>query len=121
MANPARSSGEEPDNQVNRSGWVSVICRAGGQMFLIIQVVTVFLVAVAMSLSLAHALELPGKMRLDRDTYVAVQGIYYPGFTYGGLGEGLGMVATLVLLLLTSSNSPAFWWTLVSFVALLAM
>jgi hypothetical protein len=63
-------------------------------MFLILQVVTVFLVAIALSLSLAHALELPGKMRLDRDTYLAVQGIYYPGFTYGGLGEGLGMVAT---------------------------
>src|ERR687895_1371780 len=79
--------------------------QAGGQMFLIIQVVTVFLVAVAMSLSLAHALELPGKMRLDKDTYLAVQDIYYPGFTYGGLGEGLGMVATLVLLLLTPSDS----------------
>src|SRR5918998_4719161 len=116
MANPARSSGEEPDNQVNRSGWVSVICRAGGQMFLIIQVVTVFLVAVAMSLSLAHALELPGKMRLDRDTYVAVQAIYYPGFTYGGLGEGLGMVATLVLLFIIPVSRAAWWWTLTAFV-----
>ena len=90
-------------------------------MYLILQVVTVFLVAVALSLSLAHALELPGKMRLDRNTYLAVQRIYYPGFTYGGLGEGLGMTATLILLLLTPSNTPAFWWTLTSFVALLAM
>src|SRR5918992_4637774 len=90
-------------------------------MFLIIQVVTVFLVAVAMSLSLAHALELPGKMRLDRDTYVAVQAIYYPGFTYGGLGEGLGMVATLVLLFVTPRSSAAWWWTLTAFVLLLAM
>jgi hypothetical protein len=90
-------------------------------MFLILQVVTVFLVAVALSLSLAHALELPGKMRLDRDTYVAVQAIYYPGFTYGGLGEGLGMVATLSLLLMTSTENPAFPWILTSFVALLAM
>lgn len=90
-------------------------------MFLVLQVLTVLLVAVAMSLSLAHALELPGKMRLDRDTYLAVQEIYYPGFTYGGLGEGMGMVATLVLLLLTPSNTPAFWWTLASFVALLTM
>jgi hypothetical protein len=90
-------------------------------MFLILQVTTVFLVAVAMSLSLAHALELPGKMRLGRDTYLAVQGIYYPGFTYGGLGEGLGMFATFILLLLTPPNSPAFWWILTAFVALLAM
>jgi hypothetical protein len=90
-------------------------------MVLILQVITVFLVAVAMSLSLAHALELPGKMRLDKDTYLAVQGIYYPGFTYGGLGEGLGMLATLILLLLTPTNSAPFWWILTAFVALLAM
>jgi hypothetical protein len=90
-------------------------------MFLIMQVITVFLVAVAMSLSLAHALELPGKMRLGRDTYLTVQGIYYPGFTYGGLGEGLGMLATLILLLMTPSNSPPFWWILTALVALLAM
>lgn len=90
-------------------------------MFLILQVITVFLVAVAMSLALAHALELPGKMRLDKETYLAVQGIYYPGFTYGGLGEGLGMVATLVLLLLTPTPRPAFWWTLTALIALVCM
>jgi hypothetical protein len=90
-------------------------------MSLILQVITVFFVAVAMSLALAHALELPGKMRLDKETYLAVQGIYYPGFTYGGFGEGLGMLATLLLVLLTPSNSPAFWWTLTAFIALLGM
>lgn len=82
---------------------------------------TVFLVAVAMSLALAHALELPGKMRLDKETYIAVQTIYYPGFTFGGFGEGLGMLATLVLLLLTPTDRPAFWWALIGFVALVAM
>jgi hypothetical protein len=57
-------------------------------MFLMPQVVTVFLVPVTMSLALAHALELPGKMRLNKETYIAVQTIYYPGFTYGGFGDG---------------------------------
>ena len=90
-------------------------------MILFLQVATVFLVAVAMSLTLAHALELPGKMRLDQQTYVAVQSIYYPGFTYGGLGEGLGMLATLVLLLTTPSHHPAFWWIFTGLVALVAM
>ncbi len=90
-------------------------------MFSILQVATVFLVAVAMALALAHALELPGKLRLDRDTYLAVQTIYYPGFTFGGFGEGLGIIATLVLLLLTPTGTTAFWWTLAGFVALLAM
>jgi hypothetical protein len=90
-------------------------------MLLILKVVTVVLVAVAMSLALAHALELPGKMRLDMKTYKAVQSIYYPGFTYGGFAEGLGMLATLVLLLLTPTNRPAFWLTLAAFVGLVAM
>jgi hypothetical protein len=36
-------------------------------MFDILQVLTVLLVAVAMALALAHALELPGKMRLTFD------------------------------------------------------
>ncbi|HWY53174.1 MAG TPA: hypothetical protein VNZ03_01850 [Terriglobales bacterium] len=53
-----------------------------------------------MSMALAHALEVPGKMRLDKQTYLAVQGIYYPGFTLGGIAEPLAVIATLVLMLL---------------------
>jgi len=56
-------------------------------MFDILQVVTVLLVAVAMALTLAHALELPGKMRHTKDVYYAMQHIYYPGFTIGGFAE----------------------------------
>jgi len=91
-------------------------------MFLALQVVSVFLVAVAMALALAHALELPGKVRLDKSTYIAMQPVYYPGFTTGaGVGEGGGMIATAALLLLTPWQSEAFWWTLTALVALVAM
>ncbi len=90
-------------------------------MLLTLEVVTVSLVAVAMSLALAHALELHGKMRLDMKTCKTVQIIYYPGFTYGGLAEGLGMVATLVLVLLTPTTRPAFWLSLTAFVGLVTM
>ena len=90
-------------------------------MFLIFKVVTVFLVSITMSLALAHVFELPGKMRLNKETYIAVQSIYYPGFTIGGVAEGLGMVAALVLLLLTPAERAPFWWTLAGLVALLAM
>lgn len=90
-------------------------------MFLALQVVTVFLVSIAMALSLAHALELPGKLRLDKEAYLTVQPIYYPGFTIGGLGEGLGMLATLTLLYVTAAESPAFLWTLAGFIALVVM
>jgi Domain of unknown function (DUF1772) len=90
-------------------------------MLLTLQVTSVLLVSVAMALALAHALELPGKLRLDRPTYLAVQTIYYPGFTYGGLGEGLGMVGTVTLLVLLPARSTSWWWTLIAVVALVAM
>ena len=87
----------------------------------VLQVITVFLVAIAMALALAHTLEFPGKMRLPKETYLATQTIYYPGFTVGGIGEGLGVIATLLLVLLTPASNPAFAWALVAFVSLLAM
>jgi hypothetical protein len=90
-------------------------------MFLILQIVSIFLVSVAMSLSLAHALELPGKLRLDKKTYCAVQTIYYPGFTFGGFSEGMGIVAVLALLLMTPAESAAFRWTLIGLIALVTM
>lgn len=91
-------------------------------MFSVLQVLAVILVAVAMALSLAHALELPGKMRLDRETYYAMQPIYYPGFTIGGgVGEVGGTISTIVLLFLTPLGSTEFWLTLVALIGLFAV
>jgi hypothetical protein len=89
-------------------------------MFLALQVVTVFLAGTSMTMALAHALEFSGKkMRLDEQTYMAVQRIYYPGFTLGGIAEPLAVIATLVLMLLMRDHGVAFWWALSAFVALL--
>jgi hypothetical protein len=75
-----------------------------------------------MAMGLAHALELPGKRRLPKETYLAVQPIYYPGFTVGGMvGEFGGMLTTFVLLLVTPAGTTCFWLTLAAFIALLAM
>jgi hypothetical protein len=90
-------------------------------MFTALQIFTVMLVALAVTQSLAHALELPGKMRLDEPTYRAVQHIYYPGFTIAGIGEGLGVLATALLALLTPVGTTAFWLVLIAFVGMLAM
>ncbi len=90
-------------------------------MFQALQILTVMLVALAMALPLAHALELPGKLRLSKDAYLATQTIYYPGFTLGGISEIAALVATLVLAILTRGDSTAFWLTLGAFAALLAM
>ncbi|MFE0755835.1 anthrone oxygenase family protein [Inquilinus sp. NPDC058860] len=88
----------------------------------ILQVLSLCLVALAMTPALAHALERPGKMRLDKEAYLAVQPIYYPGFTWaGGLGEAAGIVIVLVLLLLTPAGGADFWWVAAAFAALVAM
>jgi hypothetical protein len=69
------------------------------------------LVAVTMGLTLAHALEFPGKLRLNEETYRAVQAIYYPGFTIGGLiGEFGALLLLPVLLFLTPYRTERFWW-----------
>jgi hypothetical protein len=78
------------------------------------------LVAIAMALSLAHTLEFPGKLRLGKDAYLAVQQIYYPGFTIGGfVGEFGGMLALAALLFLLPAGQP-FWWAVISFLFLVA-
>jgi hypothetical protein len=91
-------------------------------MFLVLEVIALSLVALAMALPLAHALELPGKMRLAKDAYLVTQPIYYPGFTIAaGFGEGGGMLATLGLLLATPGESAQLGWTLAALIALVAM
>jgi hypothetical protein len=87
-------------------------------MFQTLQALTILLAAIGMALSLAHALEFPGKRRLDRDAYLKVQAIYYPGFTIGGAFEPLAMVAAFALLLFTPLATTAFWLTLAAFAGL---
>ena len=88
-------------------------------MFVTLQILTLILVAVAVTTSLAHALEFPGKLRLSEGEYLAIQPIYYPGFTIAGAAEPLGLLALLVLIFLTPREAP-FWLTLGAFIALLA-
>ena len=90
-------------------------------MLVLLQILAVLLVAIAMTLSLAHALELPGKLRLTREAYLAVQPIYYPGFTIGGVAEPAGLVVLLILLLLTTVGTVEYLLTVSSIVALAAM
>lgn len=90
-------------------------------MFPTLQILTILVVAVAMALALAHVLELPGKMRLSKEDYLTVQGIYYPGFTIGGASEPLGALLLLLLLFLTPANTLAFWLSAAAFAAMVAM
>jgi hypothetical protein len=90
-------------------------------MFRFMQILTLLLVAIVMGLSLAHALEFPGKLRLNRETYLAMQRIYYPGFTYAGVAEPASILAAVILLILQPTGSSGFWLTLVALIALAAI
>jgi hypothetical protein len=78
-------------------------------MMLVLKLLCLVLVTVMVSLSLAHALELPGKMRLNREQYLAVQPIYYPGFTFAGISEPAAVIALAALLIFTPEGAPGFW------------
>ncbi|WP_206185347.1 anthrone oxygenase family protein [Sphingosinicella sp. CPCC 101087] len=90
-------------------------------MEIALEIAATLLVAITMALSLAHALELPGKMRLDREQYLAVQPIYYPGFTIGGAAEPLGTVAVAALLATIPVGTSRFWLIAGSLAALLVV
>lgn len=79
------------------------------------------LVVLAMVPAVAHALELPGKLRLAKDAYFAVQPIYYPGFTIAGAAEPLAIISTAVLAIMTPRPGADFWLTLAALAALIAM
>jgi hypothetical protein len=87
----------------------------------VLKVLALLSVSVAMAQALAHALEFPGKLRLSRQDYETVQEIYYPGFTYGGASEGIGILLLLILLPLSRGHGLAFWLVLAAFLALIAM
>ena len=74
-----------------------------------------------MALALAHALELPGKMRLSKDAYYAMQSIYYPGFTIGGFAEPAGLILSIILLFLTPLGTADFWLILAALLGLIGM
>ncbi|HMI51667.1 MAG TPA: anthrone oxygenase family protein [Candidatus Saccharimonadales bacterium] len=90
-------------------------------MIFAVQMSTMLFVALAMSMAVAHALELPGKLRLKMEAYLAVQTIYDPGFTLGGIIEPLCGVATLALFFLSRGTDTDSWLLLIAFAALLVM
>lgn len=68
-------------------------------------IATTVLAILTFATSLAHALEYPGKMRLERDAYLRTQKIYYPGFTIAGFAEPLSIIAAGVLAFLCRDNA----------------
>lgn len=84
-------------------------------------VLAALLACAAMAPAVAHVLELPGKLRLTRAEYVAVQQIYYPGFTIAGLSEVPGILVTAAALTLTEVGGTDFVLRAVAVAALSGM
>lgn len=84
----------------------------------LLEIAVIILVVIALVPATAHALELPGKLRLDKTAYLTVQPIYYPGFTFAGIAEPLAIIATAVLLAV-AHDTAAFGLVLAALVALI--
>ncbi len=77
---------------------------------LVVHLLAAFALIAVTATAVAHALGMPGKMRLSRDDYLAVQRIYFPGFTIVGAAE-LPTVALLVgSAAATPVGDPAGYW-----------
>jgi hypothetical protein len=74
-------------------------------MIATLKLVSLLLVVATMIPSVAHALELPGKLRLTHEQYLAVQPIYYPGFTIIGAAEPLSVLILAALLALAPGGA----------------
>jgi hypothetical protein len=78
------------------------------------------LAALALTMTSAHVLELPAKMRYDAELYATVNATLYRNFATVGAVYTLGaIVAALVLVFLVRGRGPVFWWTLGGAVCLL--
>ncbi len=78
-------------------------------MLAILMAFALVLASVTIVSPLAGALDVPGDVRLARDRYLAVGGVYYPGFTVSGVAEPLAILALAVLLASVAQSSWAFW------------
>jgi hypothetical protein len=78
--------------------------------------------ALALGLTLAHDLEIPGKERLSGAAWLGVQHTFYGGFAVvGGIAEVLGLVATCILLYLVRGRRVTFSLTLVAAIGFAGM
>lgn len=79
---------------------------------------TLVLALLIFAAAAAHVMELPGKMRLDREAYLHTQTIYFPGFTLAGIAEPVSILCAGALLWLVSPTSPAHLPILIALIGL---
>jgi len=80
-----------------------------------IRFITILLAALTMAPLMAHLLELPNKMKLSRDAYLIVQGIYR-GWNLLGVLEVATVVFSTILLVLTIKNKKPMRFVMFAFI-----
>jgi hypothetical protein len=80
----------------------------------IFRLLTVLLIALSMSVAMAHFLELPAKLRLDGATWLMMlQTIYPPAFGTAGAGfEVAALVFSIALAIFVRRRGSALAWTI---------
>lgn len=77
--------------------------------------VSLLCAALALGLTLAHDLEIPGKQMLSGAEWLTVQNTFYGGYAVvGGIAEVLGLVSTAFLLFWLRQRQGAFILTLIA-------
>lgn len=101
--------------------WPTPFCLREGAgrlpLLLVLQVLTVVLVAVAVALAPCRALVRPARERLSEDRVQTVQAFH----VLGRATERVALLLTLLLLVLTPFGSTAYWLTAAASLGLLAM
>jgi hypothetical protein len=86
------------------------------------RMVAILFTALSLAPALAHLLEMPAKLGYDGRLWVTLQqSLYGPGFgTVGAFCEVGAVVTTAVLAILVRSRGPAFGWTVLGAVCVMA-
>ena len=83
----------------------------------VIELAAVLTTALAMAPAMAHALELPNKIRMNREDYLNAQRLYR-GWQFVGIAVIAALIATV--LLLRASSSGKFFSSLLAVLSVLA-
>ena len=77
--------------------------------------ITLMLASFSLSLSIAHLLELPQRMRFDQQLWVRVtvfENVYKLFGSVGAVFEIIAILTAIVLIFLVSKRGSTFYWTL---------
>ncbi len=87
----------------------------------VVRYLSLLLVALTLGMTFAHVMEIPGKLRLDGATWLAVQHNLYVAFgVVGAAIEVLAILVTWLLLLMVRGRRPAARWTLLAAISVTA-